>query len=127
MEKKKEEKKRRISSFNGYLSHSSSRVEFELKLGLRLTNKRTGKLHLIERHKHTDIIMIWSYCPAVGRRPETNGAEIAAAQTGSLHIPHVVPEVDLRLMIYLLIPDDQPHIVGLYFSPLHHSGLVNPN
>ena len=39
MEKKKEEKKRRISSFNGYLSHSSSRVEFELKLGLRLTNK----------------------------------------------------------------------------------------
>merc|ERR1712208_108858 len=30
-------KKRRISSFNGYLSHSSSRVEFELGLGLRLT------------------------------------------------------------------------------------------
>jgi len=37
MEKRK--KKRRISSFNGYLSHSSSRVEFELGLGLRLTKK----------------------------------------------------------------------------------------
>jgi len=35
-EKRKEKKK--ISSFNGYLSHSSSRVEFELGLGLRLTN-----------------------------------------------------------------------------------------
>ena len=34
----KKEEKRRISSFNGYLSHSSSRVEFELGLGLRLTN-----------------------------------------------------------------------------------------
>ena len=30
---------KRISSFKGYLSHSSSRVEFELELGLRLTNK----------------------------------------------------------------------------------------
>ena len=29
---------KRISSFKGYLSHSSSRVEFELELGLRLTN-----------------------------------------------------------------------------------------
>ena len=36
-EKRRKEKKRRISSFNGYLSHSSSRVEFELGLGLRLT------------------------------------------------------------------------------------------
>ena len=41
-EEKKEEKKR-ISSFNGYLSHSSSRVEFELGLGLRLTkNSHVG-------------------------------------------------------------------------------------
>ena len=28
---------KKISSFKGYLSHSSSRVEFELRLGLRLT------------------------------------------------------------------------------------------
>ena len=38
MEKKRRKEKKRISNFNGYLSHSSSRVEFELGLGLRLTN-----------------------------------------------------------------------------------------
>ena len=31
---------KRISSFKGYLSHSSSRVEFELGLGLRLTKMK---------------------------------------------------------------------------------------
>ena len=36
----KKRRKKRISSFNGYLSHSSSRVEFELGLGLRLTKIR---------------------------------------------------------------------------------------
>ena len=39
------EEKKRISSFNGYLSHSSSRVEFELGLGLRLTKRTSGSKH----------------------------------------------------------------------------------
>ena len=53
---------------------------------ISIFNKSTLKLHLREHHKQTDTKVIWKSLPAVGRRPKTNAAEIAVAQTDSDNI-----------------------------------------